>query len=87
VTTLQQGYVQNPDYWYENRHLLQSGMIFELEDGDVVQLDRPVPGDGTDWYVLDRTDGWGGRDGGWAAYDTRIHPTDLRQLLPSAPTH
>ena len=61
------------DYWYENRHRLKSGMVFETHDGDTVELDRPVPGDGTKWYVLDC-------DGDKRfCYDSTIEPGDLRR--------
>lgn len=39
---------KDPDYWYENRNLLQPGMIFRHAYEDIyVRLDRRVPGDGT----------------------------------------
>lgn len=56
--------------WYERRRELESGMIFRTASG-VVQLDRPVPGDGTKWYVL----AWNGD--GWSAYDDTVEPVDL----------
>ena len=41
------------DYWYLNRSSLSSGMVFQSkEDGSMVELDCRVPGDGTQWYVI-----------------------------------
>lgn len=56
--------------WYEHRDELESEQIFRMYDGSVVQLDRRVPGDGTQWYVLD----W---SNGWSHYDRTIEPGDL----------
>lgn len=58
--------------WYENRHKLESGMIFNSIDG-IVQLDRTVPGDATQWYVLD----WNDYTGNWSCQDSTIEPGDL----------
>ena len=55
--------------WYTRRHDLRQGMVFQTDDG-VVQLDRQVPGDATQWYVLDWSNGWG-------CYDSTIEPGDL----------
>ena len=60
-----------PD-WYDRRHELEGGMVFRDYDGDLVQLDRRVPGDGTQWYVARW---WGGS---WAWSDSIIEPSDLR---------
>lgn len=60
------------DYWYTHRHDLESGQVFRLSDGSFVKLHRRVPGDGTQWYVAD----WS--DGGWTYYDNTIEPGDLR---------
>lgn len=57
------------DHWYHHRHELEPGMVFLTAFG-VVQLDRRVPGDGTQWYVADWYDGWG-------FYDSTIEPGDL----------
>ena len=57
-----------PD-WYERRHELKAGMIFNTRDG-VVMLERTVPGDGTRWYVAD----W---NQGWSHYDSTIEPGEL----------
>jgi len=62
--------------WYDRRDELRSGQIFRDQAGEIVQLDRTVPGDGTDWYVLE----W---DNGWFAYDRRIHPSELAEMLPA----
>jgi hypothetical protein len=61
--------MKEPD-WYENRHQLQQGQVFDTTDG-LVKLDRRVPGDGTKWYVADWCNGWG-------YYDSTIEPGDLR---------
>jgi hypothetical protein len=58
--------------WYERRHELESGMVFRDLQGDLVQLDRSVPGDATQWYVAD----WW--NGSWAWMDSIIEPGDLR---------
>jgi hypothetical protein len=64
----------SPD-WYERRAELRQEQVFRMYDGSVVKLDRHVPGDGTAWYVAD----W---SNGWAYYDSRIEPGDLRERLP-----
>lgn len=56
--------------WYERRNELRSGMVFRTMAGDVLRLDRTVPGDGTKWYV----ENW---DNGWFSYDSTIEPGDL----------
>ena len=56
--------------WYDHRAELQCDMIFVTRSGDLVKLDRPVPGDGTKWYVAD----W---SNGWAYYDGTVEPSDL----------
>lgn len=61
--------------WYERRAELRPWQVFRDDTGDVVQLDRRVPGDGTDWYVLE----W---SNGWFCYDRRIHPSELVERLP-----
>lgn len=58
--------------WYARRHELRPGMIFRDYQGEFVQLDRGVPGDGTRWYVADW---WGGS---WAWMDSTAEPGDLR---------
>jgi ribonuclease I len=67
--------------WYERRDELQPGMIFHTQDGSVVKLDRRVPGDGTDWYVLDFS--WSRN---WSDEDSRIHPSDLADRVFASPT-
>lgn len=62
--------VLDRDYWYTNRHELRQGMVFIDYAGDVVRLDRGVPGDGTRWYV----DSWYGY---WAHDDSTAEPGDL----------
>lgn len=68
------------DFYYENRHKLNVGDICLLEDGSIVKLDRRVPGDGTDWYVLDYTKSY--HDGRWyySDEDNRIHPSDIKAI-------
>lgn len=62
---------EDPDHWYNNRHELESGQVFNLSDGSVVRLDGRVPGDGTKWYVADWHEGW-------SSYNNEIEPGDLR---------
>ena len=57
--------------WYDCREDLRPGDQFLMKDGSYVELDRRVPGDGTQWYVAD----W--CSGGWAHYDSTIEPGDL----------
>lgn len=65
---------QPPDYWYHHRHELKPGMVFRDYEGDLVKLDRRVPGDGTRWYVA--VLGYGH----WIWDNTEIEPGDLRGL-------
>lgn len=62
------------DYWYENRHVLNPGHLCILEDGSIVRLNYRVPGDGTDWYVLDYC------PKSHSFYDNngKIHPGDIK---------
>lgn len=62
-------HTQGPD-WYERRHELEPGMVFQTTDG-VVQLHHSVPGDGTKWCVLDWNNGWG-------YFGSTIEPGDLQ---------
>lgn len=50
---------------------LQSGMVFEDTDGDLVLLDRPVAGDAHQWFVAVR---WGES---WAYMDDIVEATNL----------
>ena len=52
-------------------------MVFVDIHGSKVMLDRPVPGDGTKWYVAD----WWGCS--WAFADNTIEPGDLVERLES----
>lgn len=61
--------------WYQRRDELRPGMTFTMYDGDIVMLDRTVPGDASAWIVLD----W---DNGWKHYENRIEPCDLREQVP-----
>lgn len=61
--------------WYDHRDELEPGDVFRDRDGGLVRLDRRVPGDGTDWYVLD----W--YQNGWTDENKRIHPLDLKEKI------
>ena len=58
--------------WYKHRYDLEPGMVFRDYGGDLVKLDRRVPGDGTQWYVAQM---WGES---WAYMDSKIEPGDLQ---------
>lgn len=79
------GELQDQIDWYERRDELEEGMIFRCADGDLVKLDRRVPGDGTRWYVAD----WSGY---WRYEDGTIEPGDLVEEIndpaqePDTPT-
>lgn len=60
--------------WYERRDELEPEQVFRQHGGDVIKLDRRVPGDGTKWYVAD----WCGY---WAYYDGTVEPGDLEERL------
>jgi len=62
---------ENREDWYDRRHELRPDMVFRDHLGDLVKLDRTVPGDGTKWYVAD----WSGRS--WSYEDGTIEPGDL----------
>jgi hypothetical protein len=64
-----------PIDWYERRDELEADQVFITQAGEIVKLDRRVPGDGTRWYVAD----W---SNGWAYYDSTIEPGDLSERLP-----
>lgn len=66
--------------FYELRHTLAPEQVFRDHEGDLVKLDRRVPGDGTQWYVAT----WWGSS--WAYMDSVIEPGDLRERAddPSA---
>jgi hypothetical protein len=64
-----------PIDWYEVRDELMPGQIFLTKHGDRIMLDRRIPGDGTDWYCAD----WWNDT--WSYMETKIHPSDLVQLL------
>lgn len=59
--------------WYAHRDRLNQGDVCILYDDTTVKLDRRVPGDGTDWYVVD----WDGLTETWYYNDRRIHPSDI----------
>lgn len=61
--------------WYDRRDELEPGMVFEDIYGDLIMLDRRVPGDGTKWYVAD----WWGNS--WCFMDGTAEPGDLAKLV------
>lgn len=65
--------------WYTKRQDLRSGMVFKTTGGDIVRLDRRVPGDGTQWYV----DDWDGHY--WSSWDNTIEPGDLEGTAACCP--
>lgn len=71
--------------WYEHRHELQAGMVFNSCWG-IVKLDRTVPGDATRWYVqtwyagIPNTPGY--EKGHFSCDDGTIEPGDLTERLP-----
>jgi hypothetical protein len=65
--------------WYENRHLLEPGMVFVDIYGDKVMLDRRVPGDGTKWYVADHNSYYDS----WSYEDSTTEPGELDTYLYS----
>jgi hypothetical protein len=65
------------DYWYKNRDKLTPGMAFETVCGDIVELDRSVPGDGSKWYVLD----YDRSRKTLAAWDNTVEPGELKNLI------
>jgi hypothetical protein len=74
--------------WYERRHELDPGQVFRTQHGEIVKLDRGVPGDGTRWYVQSwlRSVSRDGRswsdDHHWSCEDNTIEPGDLKERLP-----
>ena len=74
--------------WYEHRHELRADQVFTDFQGDLVKLDRRVPGDGTRWYVASWIPGDDRphidpfyRQGRWSYYDSTIEPGDLREMV------
>lgn len=70
------GWPMDEEDWYARQDELVPGMVFRTAGGDLVRLDRRVPGDGTAWYA----DTWWGRS--WACMDARVEPGDLVERLP-----
>jgi len=70
----------DPDHWYTHRHTLKPGQTYRLHDGDTVELDRRVPGDGTQWYV----NTWTGTC--WSCEDYTIEPGDIADAVPNPDT-
>lgn len=66
----------DPIDWHERRDELKSDQVFRMFDDSIVMLDRRVPCDGTQWYVLDQHP-----DGEWLHQDTKIEPGDLVERL------
>lgn len=64
------------DYWYDNRDQLKPNMIVLLHDGQSVLLDRRVPGDGTQWYVANRS-----VRGNWCYEDDTIEPGEIAMVI------
>jgi hypothetical protein len=71
------GCEQEKDF-YEHRHELKSGQVFECLDSSIIRLYRRVPGDGTKWYAED----WSGRYNHWYDEGGTIEPGDLKRQLP-----
>ena len=61
--------------WYENRHELWPDQTFKTKYGELVKLDRRVPGDGTKWYVAT----W--YNGSWSYEDSTAEPSDLEEMI------
>ena len=68
---------KNPNIkdWYDHRNDLQPDMVFRDIHGDIIKLDKRVPGDGTKWFVAD----WNGY---WAYEYGTTEPSDLVEYLP-----
>ncbi|WP_411839881.1 hypothetical protein [Paracoccus sp. ME4] len=66
--------------WYARRDELEHGMVFRDYEGDLVKLDRTVPGDGSKWYVAS----WWGDS--WAWMDATIEPGDLVERVDDPQT-
>ena len=64
-----------PDY-YELRYTLEPDQEFATHSGDLVRLDRRVPGDGTKWYVAYYVDGHR-----WSYEDATLEPGDLKERI------
>lgn len=62
--------------WYERRNELGPDQVFRCHDGEIVKLDRTIPGDGTAWYAAT----WWGSS--WAHMDAHIEPGELAERLP-----
>lgn len=75
---------EDPDYWYENRHLLEPEMVFYTYDGGLVKLDHGKPGDGTRWVVATWHKGYPAGPSyaacapHWSYEEDTIEPGDLR---------
>jgi hypothetical protein len=72
--------------WYERRDELAPGQVYTDFEGNLVKLDRGVPGDGTRWYVASWYPGIDHPDidaiyrkGHWSYDDSTIEPGDLRE--------
>lgn len=64
-----------PD-WYERRGELEPGMVFSDYQGDLVKLERRVPGDGTRWEVAN----WNSYTNGWTYDGNEVEPGELRTV-------
>jgi hypothetical protein len=58
--------------WYDRRYDLNQEDIFFDCEGNLIKLDKCVPGDGTKWYCAV----WSG--GSWSYEDDTIEPAELR---------
>lgn len=65
----------SPD-WYARRDELTEGMILRNAQGEIVKLDRTVPGDSTRWYVADWINHWSYMDSTVEASDLIGEPID-----------
>ena len=67
----------DPDFWYHNPQLLDVDGIVVLNDDDVVQLVRRVPGDGTQWEAAV----WNGQT--WIFDGFVLEPGDISHKHPN----
>lgn len=66
------------DYFYEHQHDLDPEQVFRTDYGNVVKLGRPVPGDGSKWYVAD----FNVHTGKWCYVGSTLEPGELAERLP-----
>lgn len=63
------------ELYYDDWADLKPGMVVEDIEGDILKLDRRVPGDGTDWYCAI----W--MNDHFSYEDLRVHPADIKFIL------